>query len=186
MRIGVLANEQSWYWRDLHRAAVARSIECRRLEFPRLLTTVGIVEAVTVASSDQNLSDLDAIIVRTMPVGTLEQVVYRMDVLATLAALTGRTDLEILDRLRPRDHTERILRAMGAPVASEVLESGERIRFPGASWDRGLEPIDTEVPGDLLPAAFLVAAALLTDSQITILNLGANPTRAGFVRVLAG
>ena len=102
-----------------------------------------------------------------------------------LAALTGRTDLEILDRLRPRDHTERILRAMGAPVASEVLESGERIRFPGASWDRGLEPIDAEVPGDLSSAAFLVAAALLTDSQITIRNVGANPTRAGFLRVLA-
>lgn len=102
-----------------------------------------------------------------------------------LAALAGRTDLEILDRLRPRDHTERILRAMGAPVISEVQESGERIRFPGAGWDQGLAPIDAGVPGDLSSAAFLVVAALLTRTHVRIGDIGANPTRTGFLRVLA-
>ena len=102
-----------------------------------------------------------------------------------LAALAGRTDLEILDRLRPRDHTERILRAMGAPVISEGQASGERIRFPGASWDRGLQPINAKVPGDLSSAAFLVVAALLTRTPVRIREIGANPTRTGFLRVLA-
>ena len=102
-----------------------------------------------------------------------------------LAALAGRTDLEIVDRLRPRDHTERILRDMGAPVASEALDSGERIRFPGATWDRGLAPIDARVPGDLSSSAFLFVAALLTGTHVTIRDVGVNPTRSGFLGVLA-
>lgn len=102
-----------------------------------------------------------------------------------LAALAGRTDLEILDRLRPRDHTERILRAMGAPVASESERSGERIRFPAASWDGDLAPLEAAVPGDLSSAAFLVVAALLTGKRASIRGVGANPTRTGFLRVLA-
>lgn len=101
-----------------------------------------------------------------------------------LAALTGGTDLEILDRLRPRDHTERILRAMGAPVASEALESGERIRFRGARWNRRLAPLEATVPGDLSSAAFMVVAALLTHTGVTIRSVSANPTRSGFLQVL--
>lgn len=102
-----------------------------------------------------------------------------------LAALAGRTDLEIIDRLRPRDHTERILRAMGAPVASELELPGERIRFPASGWDGDLAPLDAAVPGDLSSAAFLVVAALLTGRRASIRGVGANPTRTGFLRVLA-
>jgi len=102
-----------------------------------------------------------------------------------LAALAGRTDLEIIDRLRPRDHTERILRAMGVPVASELEGAGERILFPAASWDRDLAPLDAAVPGDLSSAAFLVVAALLTGRRASIRGVGTNPTRTGFLRVLA-
>jgi 3-phosphoshikimate 1-carboxyvinyltransferase len=102
-----------------------------------------------------------------------------------LAALAGRTDLEIIDRLRPRDHTERILRTMGAPVTSEPRESGEKVGFRGASWHRGLAPLDAAVPGDLSSAAFLVVAGLLTGSRVSIEGVGVNPTRTGFLRVLA-
>ena len=102
-----------------------------------------------------------------------------------LAALAGRTDLEILDRLRPRDHTERILRAMGAPVTSEPREAGEKVGFRGGTWNRELSPIDAAVPGDLSSAAFLVVAGLLTGRRVSIEGVGANPTRTGFLRVLA-
>ena len=101
-----------------------------------------------------------------------------------LAALAGRTDLEIVDRLRPRDHTERILRAMGAPVVSERVGSGERIHLVADSWDGGLAPLRATVPGDVSSAAFLVVAALLAGRPLTIRGVGLNPTRAGFLRVV--
>lgn len=101
-----------------------------------------------------------------------------------LAGIAGRTDIEILDRLQPRDHTERILRSMGAPVTSELTDSGERVRFPGSGWDGALRPLEASVPGDLSAAAFLMVAALLARRDLTIRNVGLNPTRAGFLRVL--
>jgi 3-phosphoshikimate 1-carboxyvinyltransferase len=101
-----------------------------------------------------------------------------------LAALAGRTDVEIVDRLRPRDHTERILRSMGAPVDSENVDSGERIHFGASSWGGRLTPLRATVPGDLSSAVFLMVAALLTDRHLTIRSVGLNPTRAGFLRVV--
>ena len=101
-----------------------------------------------------------------------------------LAALTGRVDLEIVDRLRPRDHTERILRSMGAPVTTEPVTTGDRITFPAASWGGRLEPLNALVPGDLSSAAFLVVASLLTDTDLRVRSVGLNPTRDGFVSLL--
>ncbi len=102
-----------------------------------------------------------------------------------LAALTSRTDIEILDRLRPRDHTERMLRAMGAPVRTDVLEEGERVRFRASRWSGALQPLDVTVPGDLSSAAFLVVSALLSERPLTVRGVGLNPTRAGFLEVLS-
>ena len=102
-----------------------------------------------------------------------------------LAALTSRTDIEILDRRRPRDHTERMLRAMGAPVSTDVLEEGERVRFRASRWSGALQPLDVTVPGDLSSAAFLVVSALLSERPLTVRGVGLNPTRAGFLEVLS-
>ena len=102
-----------------------------------------------------------------------------------LAGLTSRTDVEILDRLRPRDHTERILRSQGAPIRSEPEGEGEHIRFPASSWSDGLKPLVATVPGDLSSAAFLVVAALLSARDLTLRGVGLNPTRGGFLEVLA-
>ena len=78
-----------------------------------------------------------------------------------------------------RDHTERMLRAMGAPI--EVLGNvihGERPQQP-------LQPQEIVVPGDISSAAFLlVAATIVPDSQITIANVGVNATRTGIVDAL--
>jgi len=79
-----------------------------------------------------------------------------------------------------RDHTERMLIAMGAPI--EVLGStihGERPQRP-------LKPLDLTVPGDISSAAFLLAAgALVPGSNLTIADVGINPTRIGIVDALA-
>ncbi|HYO88928.1 MAG TPA: 3-phosphoshikimate 1-carboxyvinyltransferase [Candidatus Limnocylindrales bacterium] len=77
-----------------------------------------------------------------------------------------------------RDHTERMLVAMGAQL--EVTPERATIT-PGST----LHAIDFEVPGDLSSAAFLIVAALiLTDSDITIHNVSLNPTRTGILDVL--
>jgi 3-phosphoshikimate 1-carboxyvinyltransferase len=80
---------------------------------------------------------------------------------------------------RSRDHTERLLRAFGYGV----IEKEGRIYFaPGGK----LEPFDIEIPGDASSAAFLVGAALLAETgELRITEVGVNPTRTGFLDVLA-
>jgi 3-phosphoshikimate 1-carboxyvinyltransferase len=77
-----------------------------------------------------------------------------------------------------RDHTERMLDAMGARVQRKPGE-------PGVSPVGGLRPLRTAVPGDFSSAApFLVAATLLAGSELRLHDVGINPTRTGFLAVL--
>ncbi|HXT57691.1 MAG TPA: RimK family alpha-L-glutamate ligase [Pirellulales bacterium] len=84
MRLAVLGSSDSWYFKDLHRAAAGRH-ELLSVTFCDLGSTLGAAE-VSVASGDCRLNDVDAVLVRTMPPGSLEQVVFRMDALAQLEA----------------------------------------------------------------------------------------------------
>jgi 3-phosphoshikimate 1-carboxyvinyltransferase len=79
---------------------------------------------------------------------------------------------------RSRDHTERMLREFGYPVA----EQDGWLRFqPGGA----IVPFDLQVPGDLSSAAFLVGAAVLAEAgELAITGVGLNPTRTGFLQVL--
>ena len=78
-----------------------------------------------------------------------------------------------------RDHTERMLTSMGAPIARKGKHiTSER---PGAP----LAPLDITVPGDFSSAAFLLAAgALSSGSALTIQGVGVNPTRVGLLEAL--
>lgn len=81
---------------------------------------------------------------------------------------------------RSRDHSERLLRSFGYRVAES--ESGW-VRFEPTGR---IEPFDVTVPGDPSSAAFLVGAALLREADaLRIAGVGVNPTRTGFLRVLA-
>ncbi|GAA4438067.1 RimK family alpha-L-glutamate ligase [Bremerella cremea] len=80
-RIGVLANEDSWYFRDLQRAAAGLA-EVERLDFGALRSQIGGSECIDAGVKISG--QFDAVIVRTMPPGSLEQVVFRMDALAAL------------------------------------------------------------------------------------------------------
>lgn len=79
-----------------------------------------------------------------------------------------------------RDHTERMLAAMGAPVAVYGNKiTSERPQSP-------LHALDITAPGDISSAAFLlVAGAITPESRITIRGVGVNPTRTGIVEALA-
>lgn len=78
-----------------------------------------------------------------------------------------------------RDHTERMLAAMGAPIAVY----GNTIHSERPTSE--LTPIEIDVPGDASSAAFLlVAGAIVPDSHLTIAGVGVNPTRTGLVDAL--
>jgi ribosomal protein S6--L-glutamate ligase len=78
MRIAILSGGDGWHVRDLQRAAVAQHHVAEAVDFRRLFTSV--------AAGPEALAGFDAVIVRTMPPGSLEQVVFRMDLLHRLQA----------------------------------------------------------------------------------------------------
>src|SRR5207244_11093914 len=94
-----------------------------------------------------------------------------------VAGIAAEGQTSVVEPARTRDHTERALEALGGPVrraGPEVLVE----RFdPPAFGGR--------VPGDASSAAFLAGAALLTGGEVTVSGVGLNPTRLGFLAVLA-
>ena len=96
-----------------------------------------------------------------------------------LAGLYAEGTTSVVEPLKTRDHTERMLTAMGARLTVDGL----RVELSGA--DR-LEPLDLDLPGDYSAAAFwLVAAGLLAGSEVRLLSVGVNPTRTALGDVLA-
>ena len=86
IRIAVLGNRESWYCDQLQAAATAAGHVCFRWDFSRLRSHVSSNGSrhVEVKGDEEEDQSIDAVIVRTMPPGTLEQVVYRMDALGQL------------------------------------------------------------------------------------------------------
>ncbi len=80
MRLGVLGHAGGWYTADLRRAA-GHDFELLPLQFTELGAWLSRADQ-GICAGDTPLADLSAVIVRTMPPGTLEQVVFRMNVLA--------------------------------------------------------------------------------------------------------
>ena len=84
MQLAVLASADSWYLGDLRRAAAGRH-ELTALAFRDLQSEIG-GGGIRVSAGGIDLCGMDALLVRTMPPGSLEQVVFRMDLLARLEA----------------------------------------------------------------------------------------------------
>ena len=84
MKIGVLAAADSWHFRDLTRAAGSQH-QIISLSFDDLSTSFG-VGSPTFNSQTIDLESLDRLIVRTMPAGSLQRIIFRMDLLRQLDA----------------------------------------------------------------------------------------------------
>lgn len=94
-----------------------------------------------------------------------------------LAGLFAEGETTVVEPERSRDHTERMLAGMGIPVRVDGLAVTV---VPGRP--RGIR---VDVPGDISSAAFfLCGAAALPGSEVTVRNLGVNPTRTGLLDVL--
>ncbi|MDQ3606251.1 MAG: 3-phosphoshikimate 1-carboxyvinyltransferase, partial [Gemmatimonadota bacterium] len=100
------------------------------------------------------------------------------------AGLSGGVAVSICEPLLSRDHTERLLRGMGVGISAEEVDGGWLASLTPAAGP--LPPLDLHIPGDPSSAAFFVALALLADEgELCIRGVGTNPTRTGFLRVLA-
>src|SRR4051794_33283972 len=86
MRIAILSGGDGWHVRDLLRATADLGHLARVVDFRRVQAGVGTMLGESeVAIDTPALNSFDAVIVRTMPPGSLEQVVFRMDILHALA-----------------------------------------------------------------------------------------------------
>lgn len=95
-----------------------------------------------------------------------------------LAGLYAEGETKISEPRKSRDHTERMLRIFGA----EIKEFNLSVSIKGGPK---LKAQDIEVPGDFSSAAFfIVAGILVTDSEVSIKNVGINPTRTGLLDIL--
>jgi 3-phosphoshikimate 1-carboxyvinyltransferase len=80
-----------------------------------------------------------------------------------------------------RDHTERMLAALGMPIRT----AGSAVSLHPPASPTALRSFNIDLPGDLSAAAFLlVAAQLVPDSQVTVRHAGLNPTRTGIVDII--
>jgi 3-phosphoshikimate 1-carboxyvinyltransferase len=117
--------------------------------------------------------------------GSLRAIDYELPVASAqvksailLAGITAEGATTVVEPVPTRDHTERMLEAAGARVtrrpASVTVEGGASLRLP-----------EVEVPGDISSAApFLVAAAIVPGSAVTVHGVGLNQRRAGLLDVL--
>jgi 3-phosphoshikimate 1-carboxyvinyltransferase len=98
-----------------------------------------------------------------------------------LAGMLAEGPTTVVEPSLSRDHTERLMRALGVPLAV----NGQEVTLDPRGWDRRLPPRDLHVPGDLSSSAFLLAAAtLIPGSCVTVRGVGVNPTRTGFLDAL--
>ena len=99
-----------------------------------------------------------------------------------LAGLNTPGDTVVIEPIATRDHSERMLVGFGATLTVEPSPEGRIITLSG---EAELRPQTITVPGDPSSAAFpMVAALIVPGSDVTIANVGMNPTRAGLVKVL--
>jgi 3-phosphoshikimate 1-carboxyvinyltransferase len=115
----------------------------------------------------------------------LSGIVYRLPVPSAqvksailLAGLSAEGEIAIVEPAVTRDHTERMLRTMGA----ELAQGETQIQMQGG---QALTGTDIQVPADLSSAAFLILAATIArDAELTIPGVGVNPTRTGVIDIL--
>lgn len=117
--------------------------------------------------------------------GQLKPIHYQLPVASAqvksaliLAGLQAEGESTIIETAETRDHTERMIRKFGGKVQSHNRE----ITVKGGQT---LSASDIYVPGDISSAAFfLVAGAIVHESEVVLKNVGLNPTRTGILDVM--
>lgn len=98
-----------------------------------------------------------------------------------LAGLMTEGQTTVTEPALSRDHSERMLKAFGAELSVNTENNSVTITGPAKLFGQSVI-----VPGDISSAAFwLVAGAIVPDSELVIENVGVNPTRTGILEALA-
>ena len=124
-----------------------------------------------------------------LPTSLQKQYTYELPVASAqvkssilLAALASGTGVEIIEPIQTRDHTERMLKNFGANLKITTEGSKNIIQL---SPSNNLHAKTYKVVGDISSAAFLIVAALISDSpRLEITNVGMNPSRTGVLQAL--
>ena len=124
-----------------------------------------------------------------LPTSLQKQYTYELPVASAqvkssilLAALASGTGVEIIEPIQTRDHTERMLKNFGANLKITTEGSKNIIQL---SPSNNLHAKTYTVVGDISSAAFLIVAALISDSpRLEITNVGMNPSRTGVLQAL--
>ncbi|WP_335869711.1 3-phosphoshikimate 1-carboxyvinyltransferase [Bacillus sp. 2205SS5-2] len=119
--------------------------------------------------------------------GGLTGITYEMPVASAqvksailFAGLQANGNTTIIEPMKSRDHTERMIEMFGGKIQRNVEEKSITI-----SGGQALKGTAISVPGDISSAAFfLVGAAITPGSHLTLKNVGLNPTRTGILNVL--
>jgi 3-phosphoshikimate 1-carboxyvinyltransferase len=102
-----------------------------------------------------------------------------------LAGLGAGVPVSVTEPMLSRDHTERMLDALGEAVDTLDVDRRGGVHVSLIPSGRALPPLDLDVPGDPSSAAFLIALALLADEgELRIRNVCINLTRTGFFRLV--
>ena len=105
-----------------------------------------------------------------------------------LAGLYADSPTTVIEPAKSRDHTERMLSAFGAKLETGMWDMDAGVSLRPYSRIFPCEQLTGQrirVPGDISSAAyFLAAASLVPGSEVLLKNVGINPTRDGFLRVL--
>lgn len=117
--------------------------------------------------------------------GNLKPITYQMPVASAqvkssllFAGLQAPGETTIVEKAESRDHTERMIRHFGG----EIQKENGKITIKGG---QKLSGTHVHVPGDISSAAFfLVAGAIIPNSEVTLKNVGLNPTRTGIIDVM--
>jgi 3-phosphoshikimate 1-carboxyvinyltransferase len=98
-----------------------------------------------------------------------------------LSGLYADGNTYVREPLVSRDHTERLLRALGVPIEAVAT----MVELDVSRWSRRIPAFSMTIPGDFSAAAFLIGAALLVPgSRVAIRDCGLNPTRRGLLEYL--
>ena len=124
-----------------------------------------------------------------LPTSLQKQYTYKLPVASAqvkssilLAGLASGTGIEIIEPIQTRDHTERMLKHFGANIKITAEDSKNIIQLEPLNH---LNAKNYTVVGDISSAAFLIVAALISDSPgLEITNVGMNPSRTGILLAL--
>lgn len=123
---------------------------------------------------------------------TLETASAQVKSAILLASLFAEGETQLIEPIQSRDHTERVLQALGVKIQSSPHSLKENVSVQGLTWT--IQPPETAslalpevwtIPGDISSAAFLmVAATCIPGSEVLLKGVNLNPTRTGIIDVL--